>query len=46
MKKMWFLVAILIGLMVGLALPFEWRAKLSRPLADLVARMVENMPDE
>ena len=45
MKKSRFLIAILGGVMLGLVLPLEWRAKLSQPLAVLVGGMVEHMPD-
>ena len=51
MKKVLLLVAILlgsiiVGVIVGLLLPAEWRAKLSRPLRDLIKRMEERIPDE
>ena len=45
MKKSRLLIAILGGLIVGLVLPIEWRAKLSQPLAGLIGGMVEHMPD-
>ncbi len=46
MKKVWLLVAVVAGLIAGLVLPAEWRAKLSQPLATVMGRMVANMPDE
>lgn len=51
MKKILLLVAILLGSMIvgviaGLLLPTEWRAKLSRPLRDLIRRMEERIPDK
>ena len=47
MKKMLLLIIIfLAGLIVGLILSVEQREKLSRPLADLIGGMVENIPDE
>lgn len=50
MKKMWLLIPIfagvMIGLMGGLILPVEQREKLSRPLAACIAQQLERMPDE
>ena len=40
------LIMLLGGLLVGLALPAEWREKLSRPLAAALGGMVAHMPDE
>ncbi len=50
MKKVWLLIAILGGLIAGviagLVLPAEWRAKLSRPPATVIGRCLEHMPDD
>ena len=46
MKKVFLIVIFLAGLMAGLILSAEWRAKLSRPLATVIGRMVAHMPDE
>ena len=49
MKKVWLLIAILggliAGLLVGLVLPAEWRAKLSQPLVARIGPCLEHMPD-
>jgi len=45
MKKKWVLPAVVGGVIGGLIMPVEWRAKLSQPLVPRVARMVEHMPD-
>jgi hypothetical protein len=45
-KKVLLLLAFLLaGLMAGLLLPAEWRAKLSRPLAARIGPCLEHMPD-
>ena len=47
MKKLLPVMAILlVGLIIGLILPADWRGKLSRPLAAMIGQMVENMPDD
>jgi Na+/H+-dicarboxylate symporter len=50
MKKVWLLIAILagliLGLLAGLILPAEWRAKLSRPLAVPIRHCLGQMPDD
>ncbi len=46
MSKVWLLIGILAGLLVGLVMPAEWRAKLSQPLVDVIKQMEERMPDE
>jgi hypothetical protein len=50
MKKVWLLIAILggviVGVIAGLALPAEWRGKLSRPLAACIGHCLEHMPDD
>ena len=38
--------SIIAGVITGLLLPAEWRAKLSRPPRDLIGRMEERIPDE
>ena len=45
MKKGWLLAAMVGGVVGGLIMPTEWRAKLSQPLIPKVARMVGYMPD-
>ncbi len=45
MKKVWLLIAVLAGLIAGLVLPAEWRAKLSRPLAARIRPCLEHMPE-
>lgn len=51
MKRVFLLMVILIGgvlagVIAGLALPAEWRAKLSRSLAAPMGHCLERMPDE
>ena len=47
MKKVLLLmIVLLVGMLVGLILPAEWRGRLSRPLAAVIGRMVAHMPDE
>lgn len=36
---------IVIGVIAGLVMPFEWRAKLSERIADKIAPMMDYMPD-
>ena len=47
MKKKWLLLlpAAVGGVIGGLIMPVEWRAKLSQPLVPRVAGMVDCMPD-
>ena len=46
MKKVLLLVAVLLaGMLVGLILPAEWRAKISRPLAARIGPCLAHMPD-
>ena len=40
------LAGVLAGVIAGLALPAEWRAKLSRSLAAPIGHCLERMPDE
>ena len=47
MKKVWFLIIIfLAGLIAGLVLPVERRAKISRPLVAGIGQCLEHMPDD
>lgn len=51
MKKLLSLMAILlggvvVGLIAGLLLPVEMRARLSQPFAARCGRMLERIPDE
>lgn len=55
MKRVFLLMAILIagvmagllgGVLAGLALPAEWRAKLSRSLVTPIGHCLAQMPDE
>ncbi len=51
MKKILLPMAMVLGggiagLIAGLLLPTEQRAKLSRQLAASIGRMIEHMPDE
>ncbi len=50
MNKVWLLIAILggliVGLIAGLILPAEWRAKLSQLLAAPIGHCLGQMPDE
>ena len=46
MKKVLLLAMLLNSVLLSLLLPVELRARLSRPLAALVGRMRERMPDE
>lgn len=47
MKKVLLLIVILLaGMLAGLVLPAEWRAKLSRPLAAGIGRCLGHMPDD
>lgn len=47
MKKVWLMIAMfLVGLIAGLVLPADWRAKLSRPLAAGIGQCLEHMPDD
>ena len=36
---------IVIGIIVGLIMPFEWRAKLSHVIANKISPIMEYMPD-
>ena len=50
MKKVFLLMVILMGgvlagVIAGLALPAEWRAKLSQSLAAPIGHCLERMPD-
>jgi hypothetical protein len=46
-KKLLLLIVIfLAGLIAGLVLPAEWRAKLSRPLVARIGHCLEHMPDD
>jgi hypothetical protein len=46
MKKVLLLIVIfLAGLIAGLLLPAEWRAKLFQPLAARIGPCLEHMPD-
>jgi hypothetical protein len=51
MKKVMLLMVtllggVIVGLIVGLFLPAEKRARLSQPFADRCGRMLERIPDE
>ena len=46
MNKMWLLLGLVAGLVTGMILPLEYRAKLSEPLATRLGRLVEQMPNE
>jgi hypothetical protein len=47
MKRLLPVLAIfLMGLIIGLILPADWRGKLSRPLAAVIRQTVEQMPDD
>ncbi|MCJ7623329.1 MAG: hypothetical protein MUO76_07480 [Anaerolineaceae bacterium] len=50
MKKWLFRLPFLLGgvvagVIAGLLMPVEWRAKLSQPLALVIRRMIAQMPD-
>lgn len=45
MKKQWIVPAVVGGVIGGLIMPIQWRAKLSKPLVPRVAGMVAHMPD-
>ena len=45
MKKKWLLPAMVGGVIGGIIMPAQWRAKLSQPLVPKVAGMVDHMPD-
>ena len=46
MKKAFLFAMLLNSVILSLLLPLELRAKLSRPLAAMIGRMREHMPDE
>lgn len=50
MKKWLFRILFLLGgivagVIAGLVMPAEWRAKLSQPLASVIGRMLVQAPD-